>query len=185
MYDAYRDAGPSHSTNYNVAENYIAFLNPLNLIDPFSVGFVGIGAIAGRNSKNRTRMGPRSPVLGAFFYGFVGLGEEGLFRGFLFPGFSDLFDSYVAGAVTSSILFSVSHLTNKQAFYHSATGLSFLFLAGMVFCWQTHYNHFDLRHSIFAHAWYDFLVDYGYQTTNPLQSNAPTGYGLRFGFDLR
>src|SRR5690348_6753882 len=34
MYDAYRDAGAKDTVKHNVAQNYIATLNFLNLIDP-------------------------------------------------------------------------------------------------------------------------------------------------------
>ena len=63
--------------------------------------------------------------------------------------------------MVSSALFSLSHLTNSQSYYHSGRGLGFLFIFGMLECWQVTSNEFDLRHSIFSHAWYDILVDYG------------------------
>ena len=94
MYDAYRDAGAPDSAKYSVFENYIAFLNPVNLVDPFSVGIVGLGALSATSSTDkRAHLGPPSRVQGAFFYGFVGLGEEGLFRGFIYPEFPILFSS--------------------------------------------------------------------------------------------
>jgi hypothetical protein len=47
MYDAYRDAGASGAAKHSVYENYAAFLNPLNLIDPIGAPIVAFGAAAG------------------------------------------------------------------------------------------------------------------------------------------
>jgi membrane protease YdiL (CAAX protease family) len=124
-------------------------------------------------------LGPDNRAAGAFYYGFVGFGEEGLFRGALYPGLSHVFGSYWLGALTSSALFAVSHLPNKQAYYHSGRGLAELFVFGMILCAQTTYNHFDLRHSIFTHAWYDFVIDYESKASTASASLTPE---LRVGF---
>lgn len=155
LYDAYRDAHPKirrYSTQ-NVFANYLATFNPLNIIDPIGAPVVALGAVVGaRNNYSGLRNPTAIP-----FYAFVGLGEEGLFRGFLFPGLSDVFSSKLVGAMTSSLIFAAVHITNGR----SALGffpMTQRFLMGMLFCWQTDRNRYDLRKSIFAHAWFDIFV---------------------------
>lgn len=187
MYDAYRDAGARDAAKESVFSNYIAILNPLNIIDPIGIGILGLGTYSAINSKSTVTQGPNSLLGSTAFFGFVALGEEGLFRGFLFPAFSDLFDSKWAGATVSSAAFALSHLTNKAQFYHSAWGLSVLFLGGMALCWQTYNNNYDLRHSIFTHAWFDVIVDYGGRkgTTRVLdQEPISLGASLKVNFPL-
>lgn len=157
----------------------------MNLIDPFSLGVVGVGAYEARSATSVAKLGPSGVVTGAFWFGFVGLGEEGLFRGFLYPGLSDVFNSHLLGAATSSALFALSHLTNSQAYYHSGLGLSELFLLGMVFCWQATTNNYDIRHNIFAHSWYDIIIDYDSKgTRQAARSPAIPGLGLRVSFPI-
>ena len=175
MYDAYRDARPSigRYKNHNVAQNYIATFNPLNVVDPIGAPIFGVGAALGtRNSY----AGIRNPTY-IPYYAFVGLGEEGLFRGFLFPAFSDLFGT-VPGAVVSSALFSVFHFTNGKGAL-GAGPLTFRFLAGMLFAWQTHRNKYDLRKSIFAHAWFDIFVGPGSPNDTKVDG---AQVGLKFAF---
>lgn len=154
MYDAYRDAHPSihRYTDYNVFQNYIATFNPLNIVDPIGAPIVAVGAIAGAGNHYA---GIRNPTY-IPYYGFVGLGEEGLFRGFLFPALSDVFGT-LPGAVLSSALFSVAHITNGAG----ALGvfpLAERFVLGLLFSWEAHRNKYDLRKNIFAHAWFDIFV---------------------------
>jgi membrane protease YdiL (CAAX protease family) len=94
-------------------------------------------------------------------YSFVGLGEEALFRGFVFPAFTDIFfDSVWIGAVTSSAFFSWAHVVGGRQNL-GASPLTQRFLMGLLFAWQTHRNQYDLRKSIFAHTWFDIFVDRG------------------------
>lgn len=157
MYDAYRDAGPSikRYAKHNVFENYIATFNPLNVIDPIGAPIFAVGAIAG--SRNNYA-GIRNPTY-IPYYAFVGMGEEGLFRGFLFPAFSDVIGT-VPGAIVSSALFSLFHITNGPGAL-GAGPLTSRFIMGLLFSWQTHRNKYDLRKSIFAHAWWDVFVGPG------------------------
>lgn len=173
MYDAYRDAGPSNRrvTRYNVAQNYIAAFNPLNIIDPIGAPIVGVGAMWGsRNGYAGLRNPSYIP-----YYAFVGLGEEGLFRGFLFPALSDWISTFPS-AVVSSAMFSLFHITNgKEALAPAA--LSSRFVLGMLFCWQAHRNKYDLRKNIFAHAWYDVFVAPG---SKGMIDGAMAGYRFEF-----
>ncbi len=176
MYDAYRDAGPQGAAKQTVFANYLGFINPLNIADPVGLGILGYGTARALTAKSTASLGPRNKLGGAFYYGFVGLGEEGLFRGFLFPGFSSIFSSKFVGATVSSVLFSLSHLTNSQSYYHSVGGLTELFALGMALCWETNNNHNDLRHGIFTHAWYDFIIDYAGKKAD---GSAPATLGIK------
>lgn len=150
MYDAYRDAGPKRKTNYSLFENYIANFNPMNAIDPIGASFLGVGIASGGKSKLQRDV-PRSKAGRALYYTFTGTGEEALFRGFLYPGFSDLTRSTIAGALISSVIFSAAHRQGGGPFVVRS-------IMGMLFCWQVQRNQYDLRKSIFAHSWFDFSL---------------------------
>jgi hypothetical protein len=154
MYDAYRDAKPTNRRyqDHNVFQNYFATFNPLNIIDPIGAPVVGLGAVVG--SRNHYK-GIRNPTYIPYF-GFIGLGEEGLFRGFLFPGFSEVMGT-VPSAIFTSALFALFHITNGKGAL-GAGPLTSRFVMGLLFCWQVHLNDYDLRKSIFAHAWWDIFV---------------------------
>ena len=185
-YDAYRDAGAKETSKQTALQNYVAFMNPMNLVDPFSIGIVGYGIYSGASSPpyDKNRLGPPPPLAGAFFYGFVGWGEEAQFRGFLYPGLSYLLGgSHFWGAVASSAVFAAAHITNSQQTYHTAGTLGFLFAFGMLECWQVTTNHFDLRDNIFSHAWFDFSLDYvGQHPTGSGQIEHP--YVVKMGIPL-
>lgn len=155
MYDAYRDAKPGNKrfAENNVFENYIAFANPLNIVDPIGGPMVGYAAIAGRKGGYPSFRNPALP----FMYGFVALGEEGLFRGFLFPAFTDVTGGRWGGAIISSTLFSYAHAIGGADNLKPLVLLE-RFGAGMIFCWQADRNKYDLRNNIFAHAWYDIFI---------------------------
>lgn len=150
MYDAYRDAGARDTSKENAFQNYIGNFNPLNIIDPIGAPIVAIAA-ASQGTADRQPDTPRALPGRILHYTFVGFGEEALFRGFLFPGFSHLLNSKVAGAVISSAIFSAVHGEFGSAF-------SARFLIGLAFCGQAHLNKYDLRKNIFAHTWFDVFV---------------------------
>lgn len=149
MYDAYRDAGPAHAAKHSLVENYVANVNPVNAFDLVGAPIIAVAAASpGTTASNKGT--PKEPALRALYYTSVGLGEEALFRGFLFPGLSAWFGT-AGGAVVSSALFSAAHGQGGSAFV-------IRFLGGLLFCWQVHRNNYDLRPSIFAHTWFDFLL---------------------------
>ncbi len=156
IYDAYRDAGARPSDSHNVFENYLGAFNLTYVIDPIGAPVVGTGAAFGYHNQYPSARKPLKIAV----YGFVGLGEEGLFRGFLFPTLSDLFASKWAGALVSSAAFSAAHAIGGKENLN-ASPLIQRFILGMLFSWQVDRNNYDLRKSIFAHAWYDILVDSG------------------------
>jgi hypothetical protein len=151
MYDAYRDAGGKPTDNKGVVRNWVSNINPVHIFDPIGASVVGLGLASGASNGYPALRSPRKLIE----YSFVGLGEEGLFRGFLYPSLSNTFNSKFVGAFTSSLLFSAGHL-NFEPFVFSVR-----FLAGMVFCWQLTRNKYDLSSNIFAHSWYDVFVDSG------------------------
>lgn len=170
-YDAYRDAKPSDNrvAQHNVLQNYIAAFNPMNATDPVNLPVLSLGAYGGAskgypNLKNPARMA---------MFGFVGMGEEGLFRGFLFPAFTWLsFDSKVVGAITSSAAFAAFHAVGGKENLNFSPMIQ-RFVMGLIFSYQVDRNRYDLRKSIFTHAWYDILVDGGSYGEVPGSRSAP------------
>lgn len=173
MYDAYRDTGPHNHANNNVFANYVATFNPANIADPIGAPIFGLGAALG--SKNKYA-GIRNPTY-IPYYAIVGMGEEGLFRGFLFPALSEWVGTF-PGAVVSSALFSLFHITNGKGALGVAP-LTQRFVMGLLFSWQTHRNRYDLRKSIFAHSWWDVFV--GPSTPADVKADGFT-IGTRFHF---
>ena len=167
MYDAYRDGRPSGGrfSNNTALQNYAATFNPLNLVDPITtpalLAWTGGLGIPDGNIKHAASLSR------PFFFGFVGMGEEGLFRGFLFPSLSDTFGSKLTGAAVSSVLFSLFHITNGLAEMES----NFVqrLAMGLVFCWAADHNKYDLRHGIFAHSWIDIINESGASKSNVTQ----------------
>ena len=166
LYDAYRDAGAPDFVDtapQNVFQNYFATFNPLNIWDPVGAPILGFqGFLVTRPGRSGgATLGPHEPVLTPLAMGFVGLGEEGLFRGLAYPGFSHLFfGSKWAGAIASSATFSAVHAIDGTSYSRSAPVLGYRFVLGMLFCWMAERNHYDLRKGIFAHSWFDVLYDW-------------------------
>jgi membrane protease YdiL (CAAX protease family) len=191
MYDAYRDAGPRKSAKNNVFENYIATFNPLNLIDPIGAPLL---LAKGLTPSSGPQIGPDSKLLVPFAMGFVALGEEGLFRGFLFPGFSDLLSSEVLGAVTSSLVFAAAHglYDGQRSYAFEPMVFGTRTVLGLLFSWQTHRNKYDLRKSIFAHAWFDVIYELKRTPTaggslgggEGSAPGAPSALGLRMSWEF-
>ena len=154
MYDAYRDAGGKPSANKNVFQNWASNINPANMLDPIGAPIVGAAAISGAPGGYPALRSPEKILM----YSFVGLGEEGLFRGFLYPALSNSMNSRFLGAVTSSALFSAAHVTGGAAALQPLV-FGIRFTLGMLLCWELTRNNYDLSRNIFAHSWYDVLVD--------------------------
>lgn len=159
IYDAWRDAGGSPSINAPVFVDYAQNFNPVHLTDPFALGFIG-GAALNRSSVRRELQDKNDDFtrevintegwksIGMFT--FVGLGEEALFRGFLFPSFSSWLGDW-GGALVSSTIFGFVHEGNRTENW-------FRTLSGMIFCWQLHVNQYKLGGNIFTHSWYDQVL---------------------------
>jgi len=90
----------------------------------------------------------------------VGLGEEGFFRGWLYPMLTDVFwDSKVLGAFVSSIVFAAAHIPSRGTEAAQPLVMLFRMTMGMIFCIQLSLNQYDMRKSIFGHTWFDVFVD--------------------------
>lgn len=156
IYDAWRDARGAPARGLTVFENYIGFIDPRNAWDPIGASMVTSAAVS-RASDGGGYPGLRKPGLMAT-YGGVGLGEEALFRGFLFPQLSDWLGSPWAGAPASSLLFAAFHgINGKEDLRLNPMAQRFGF--GMLLSWMMVRNDYDLRKGIFAHAWYDVLLE--------------------------
>ncbi len=174
----YRRLKPSNRMYYanseTVFKDYIASYNPLNIIDPFNPPLVGLGALAGS---------PKVSVGSLVVYSFVGLGEEGLFRGFFYPAFTDVFfGSKLFGAITSSLVFSAAHAVGGNSSALVPKTFIFRTLAGLLFCIQTTYHDHDLRKSIFGHTWFDIFVSSKLSVNSRHASNPPLGLKATFEF---
>jgi membrane protease YdiL (CAAX protease family) len=177
MYDAYRDAGAPGAANQTALQNYAANFNPLNLIDPFSVGFVALPF-----TSKGTAVGPPSQtasfLLRPISMGFIGFGEEALFRGFLYPEWSRGLSSKPLGMLTSSLAFAASHgISDSSQLQLGPMLIRTVF--GAMFCFQIDQNKGDLRKNIFAHSWYDILLTRNNSSGTPVMIGKA---GLRFFF---
>ena len=128
-------------------------------------------------------IGPNNKLSTPFYMSFIALGEEGLFRGFVFPGLTDVFGgSAVVGATTSSLSFAAFHaLYVGQSSYAFQPNIFLMRTAlGLFYCWQTYHDKFDLRKSIFSHTWFDVLVEWDRQDM-PGGGQAPqlTGFAIK------
>lgn len=153
IYEAYQDAGAKRTQPHSIAKNWLATLNPTLIVDPIGAPIVGTGIVAGARGGYPVFTRPGEMVV----FSFVGLGEEALFRGVLYPGFTDLTGSRVIGNLTSSVLFAAAHGVADTTQLRLLPMLARTF-AGVAFAVQTERHDYDLRHSIFAHAWYDIFI---------------------------
>ncbi len=120
--------------------------------------------------------------------GFIALGEEALFRGFVFPGFTDVLGgSTIAGALTSSVTFAAAHALYNGQSRSALQGSTMLLrtVLGLFYCWQTHEDKYDLRKSIFSHTWFDVLYEWDRQGL-PGGGTAPqvSGFALKTQFQF-
>lgn len=171
MYDAYRDAGAPKSTNASLFENYAQNFNPVNIIDPIGAPIVAIAGLSSGNTASNKGATKSVPVR-IMYYSFVGLGEEALFRGFLFPSLSSGLGSF-GGAVASSAVFSAAHGQGGMAFVTR-------FVGGLLFCWQVNRNKYNLGPSIFAHTWFDFLLSRNGNLKGEIEIAPTVKYSIAF-----
>jgi hypothetical protein len=151
MYDAWKDAGGKPSKDHWVGYEYAQNFNPYHLIDPFSVGMIGIAGASRKSTGLNSSAKNLNTTESILMFSFVGLGEEALFRGFLFPAISSWLSPW-GGAIVSSTLFSFAHIGSSSG----ANAIRFVF--GMIFCWQYTYNNYELGGNVFAHSWYDQVL---------------------------
>ncbi len=189
MYDSYRDAGASKTAKHNLFENYISAFNPLNFWGPYStVPLIYQGVVVAGRGRNDLAIGPNNKALTPIYMGFIALGEEALFRGFVFPGFTDVLGgSTIAGALTSSVTFAAAHALYNGQSRSALQGSTMLLrtVLGLFYCWQTHEDKYDLRKSIFSHTWFDVLYEWDRQGL-PGGGTAPqvSGFALKTQFQF-
>jgi hypothetical protein len=164
MYDAYRDAGASRTAKHNVFQNYIAAYNPTLLWGPYSTAPLGTQSLLVANrGRPKFALGPNNRVLSPLYMSFVALGEEALFRGFIFSGFMNLTNgSLQFSSISSSLLFAAAHSLysgQRSSAFHPYT-FAFRTLLGYFYCLQTNKDAYDLRKSIFSHTWVDVLYEW-------------------------
>jgi hypothetical protein len=174
MYDAWADAGGKPADKKWAIVDYAQNFNPTHLLDPFALGFIGLGYSGRKTARPKVleedddfaRYIAKTDAwksIGVFT--FVGFGEEALFRGFLFPSMSSWMGVW-GGAIGSSAIFGFAHRGN-------GTSNIIRTLMGMVFCWQLHSNKYNLGGNIFAHSWYDQIL-VGPMMLPPLDSSKET-----------
>lgn len=187
MYDAWKDAGGKPSNDHFIGYEYAQNFNPVKIADPFSIGFLGTAVVsrsmAKRNKDNKEAIDNTdkiSTVGSIAMYTFVGLGEESLFRGFLYPSFSSWLGNW-GGAIVSSAAFSFAH------FGASSGGNATRFIMGMLFCWQYTRNNYQLGGNVFTHSWYDQILIGKMSIQNPESkklkwSDPPLGIQFNLSF---
>lgn len=84
----------------------------------------------------------------------AGVGEEALFRGWIFPLFVEAYGpkNIFWANLTQAALFGAAHLSAENRLP------AFQFLAGYYFGWLAQKNNWSLRESIFVHTWWDVIV---------------------------
>ncbi|EQC47509.1 CPBP family intramembrane glutamic endopeptidase [Bacteriovorax sp. Seq25_V] len=194
MYDAWRDAGgtPSNRESF-IFYDYAQMFNPLNASDSIAVGFLSLAAYNRSTARDHAiedaereddqeklyRLLRTDAWKSIFTFAAVGMGEEALFRGFLFPSMSSTVGIW-GGAIFSSALFAFAHVgaTTEENIGRTIMGLAF--------CWQYHRNNYNLNSNIFTHAWYDQILVGPFNIADKSNSkkigfnNMPIGLTLTF-----
>jgi len=162
VYDAYQNAGGRNTAKNNVFQNTLGAYNPLNLVDPIGAPQLAANAYEIISSSPDTvYRGPHNVLVGTLWQTPNALAEEALYRGYFFPVISNAVSSKVVGAVVSTVLFDFGHMlyggyTLNKVYAGSLNNI----VNGLLWCWQTDRNHYDLRHSIFTHMWIDAMIYY-------------------------
>lgn len=121
-------------------------------IIPLAMG-IGLVTYYGANDDYDTRdlTGGDIAFAGGISYN-AGVGEEAMFRGWMFPLFVEAFGSYTWGNLAQSTIFAAAHLSSENRFPLPQ------FLAGYYFGWLAKRNNWTLQESIFVHTWWDVIV---------------------------
>jgi hypothetical protein len=82
----------------------------------------------------------------------AGVGEEAMFRGYLFPVFRQAFDSYWWSNGLQAAIFGAMHYSSYNQFPIAQT------VMGFYLGWMTHRNGYSIRESAFLHTWWDVLA---------------------------
>lgn len=186
MYDAYRDAHPQNHMygTGTLLQNYLAAVNPVNAWDPFSVGFVGLGATQVRKIRRQYGDEPYKLYRLAYFATAVQQ-EEALYRGFLYPFFTDIYGgSKFFAALTTSAIDAFQHYFYLGPTALEPTVFTMRTALFMLLTWQFTRNNYELAPGVFAHAWFDYLQGAG-ATPNSVSKTSASQNGLSFQFGIR
>lgn len=128
--------------------DFSQFTKPSTYI-PLAVGAGLVAAVLSVSKYNRVT-GIDLALTGPISYQ-AGVGEEAMFRGWMYPVLYEKTSPWFANAVQSSI-FAAAHLsaTNKAPVFQ--------FAAGWYLAYLTRSNNFNLSQSIFLHAWWDVFA---------------------------
>ena len=137
---------------------------------PFDVRFLGrwttwvdlayTGAVAALLVAVETRPGKqyrpylvRDAVFGTGVSFGAGVGEEALFRGWVYPVLYEVLDrNFLPANAIQALFFGKLHLGQAGPFAIAISGWAFY--EG----WLTRRNHWSIRESIFHHFWYDAVI---------------------------
>ena len=130
------------------------FMGRWSTILPLVAG-LGLGIISGAHDNYETRRLNSGDILfsSAISYN-AGVGEEALFRGWMFPLFVHAYgeeNTFWANA-TQATIFGLAHLSGDNPFPVFQT------FAGYYFGWLARKNGYSLREAIFVHTWWDVIV---------------------------
>jgi membrane protease YdiL (CAAX protease family) len=157
IYAAYRDGNPKNKMygKSNVFLDYAAAFNPINVLDFKVIGFDAVAGVSGAFKGQGASYNP----LWLLYWGVGVQQEEALYRGFLYPVFTDIFGGYrLPAALVTSVLDSAQHIL-----YEGGAALTpYVFIGRtVIYCyltWMYTFNDYDLPRNIFAHAWFDYLL---------------------------
>lgn len=199
IYSAYRDArimngGTSYSYKMptdSLADLAYAPINPRILKKPEVWGgvlgaltaAVGVGVLAHYTSSHGKA--PSLSVTGRSLKPFValpvGIGEEALFRGYLQPQLSEIFNP-TASLALSSLAFGAIHLTNTRDMNkyekrrYCTYSIPFITSLGAYFGWLAQKNG-SLKECVAVHTLYDFIL-FGLDALGPEEASATKEHGF-------
>lgn len=119
------------------------------------VAGLGLGILSGATDNYETRQLNAGDVLFSSGISYnAGVGEEALFRGWMFPLFVEAYgkDNTFWANLTQAAIFGAAHLSQDNPFPVFQTA------AGYYFGWLARKNGWSLREAIFVHTWWDVIV---------------------------
>ena len=120
------------------------------------VSLLGLVFVDGANDDYNTRDSLNAgdyALAGTLSYG-AGVGEEAMFRGWLYPAFINSYgeDNEFWANATQAAIFGALHYSRDNRFP------LFQALGGFYWGWLTRKNNWSLKESIFIHTWWDVIA---------------------------
>ena len=145
---------PETTDELMLAPFEFGFLGRWSTLIPLAAG-LGLSILSGANDDYDTRNLTEGDLLysSAISYN-AGVGEEALFRGWMFPLFVHAYgeDNMFWANSTQAAIFGLAHLSRDNPFPIFQTS------AGYYFGWLARKNGWSLREAIFVHTWWDVIV---------------------------